>query len=35
MGGIGEGLLTLWLLIMGVNSERWRQQAGAGKAIAG
>jgi hypothetical protein len=27
-GGIGEGLLTLWLLIMGVNSERWRQRAG-------
>ena len=26
-GGIGEGLLTLWLLIMGVNSERWRQKA--------
>jgi hypothetical protein len=28
MGGIGEGLLTLWLLAMGVNSERWKQQAG-------
>jgi hypothetical protein len=35
MGGIGEGLLTLWLLVMGVNSERWRQQAGAVEAIAG
>lgn len=27
MGGIGEGLLTLWLLIVGVNAERWEQQA--------
>jgi len=26
-GGIGEGLLTLWLLVMGVNAERWKQQA--------
>jgi hypothetical protein len=27
-GGIGEGLLTLWLLAMGVNAERWKEQAG-------
>jgi hypothetical protein len=26
-GGIGEGLLTLWLLAMGVNAEEWKQQA--------
>lgn len=27
--GIGEVSLTLWLLVAGVNSERWREQAGA------
>ncbi len=27
--GLAEIPLQLWLLIMGVNSERWRQQAGA------
>ena len=27
MGGIGEGVLTLWLLIMGINAERWNQLA--------
>ena len=26
-GGIGEGLLTLWLLVMGVDSARWNEQA--------
>jgi hypothetical protein len=26
-GGIGEGMLTIWLLAMGVNSSRWRLQA--------
>jgi hypothetical protein len=27
-GVIGEGLLTLWLLIAGLNGQRWAQQAG-------
>jgi len=26
-GGIGEGLLTLWLLVMGVDVQRWTGQA--------
>ena len=28
-GLIGEGALTLWLLVKGVNAERWREQASA------
>ncbi len=27
-GMIAEGVLTLWLLVMGVNAERWKEQAG-------
>jgi hypothetical protein len=26
---VGEGSLALWLLIIGVNAQRWKQQAGA------
>jgi hypothetical protein len=26
---VGEGLLALWLLVKGVDSEKWKQQAGA------
>lgn len=35
MGGIGEISLTVWLLAMGVNADRWKQQAGSRKLAAG
>jgi hypothetical protein len=28
-GLLGEGALTLWLLVRGVNEQRWKEQAGA------
>ncbi len=30
-GLFGEGALTLWLLVMGVNAQRWLEQAGAAR----
>jgi hypothetical protein len=29
LGILAEGLLMLWLLVMGVNVERWREQGHA------
>jgi len=31
--GIGEALLTVWLLAVGVNDARWREQAGGQSAM--
>ena len=31
VGGIGEGLVTLRLLVFGVNNERWKQRASAAR----
>jgi hypothetical protein len=32
-GVVGEGSLTLWLLVMGVNSERWKEQDNPARAL--
>jgi hypothetical protein len=29
LGVVAEGSLMLWLLVLGVNVQRWKQQAGA------
>jgi hypothetical protein len=29
VSGLGEGLFTLWLLVMGVNAVKWREQGAA------
>jgi hypothetical protein len=31
VGFAGEGLLMLWLLLIGVNPQRWKEQAAAGE----
>jgi hypothetical protein len=33
-GGIGEGLLTLWMLVVGVDATRWNEQASAHSTVA-
>jgi hypothetical protein len=32
-GILGEGSLTLWLLVIGVNVQQWKKQASAAGAI--
>jgi hypothetical protein len=34
VGLVGEASLTLWLLVMGVNDQRWREQAGAARVLS-
>jgi hypothetical protein len=31
LGAVGELLLTVWLLVRGVDAERWKQQAAAAR----
>lgn len=32
VSGLGEALFTLWILVLGVNADKWREQARAGLA---
>ena len=33
IGVIAEALLMLWLLVIGVNTDRWREQAATSKTL--